>query len=386
MPARGNNTLGQSSTNMKLGITALALVLVAIGCGLLYWGIAAVQEANASLTWPQAEGRITHSDVLATTTTTRDRNRPVNQRERTSVSYSAAIEYEFTAQGKVYHGSRLTVITEQFGSREFAKATVEKYPVAAQVTVSYHPDNPSQCVLQAGAWGGTGFLFAGAAALIGFPLLIVKAIWGPSQRDTTDPHWRTQGERRRFGLLFRERFIHWEPGTRIHLRRDPLDWFQLVASGLLLGLVLGAAVGLPLLFWFCSRQGPVYIGKMYLTIVGWSTGPLTLLLAYIYRRHETWIDWSQQQIRVQVGWLARNVEWNELQQVVARVPEPNNKPDVSSSQRRQYTGRVELWFAGRRHVMLATEYDRLGYSVVRSKLANVAADLASELEVPTTVI
>jgi hypothetical protein len=109
-------------------------------------------------------------------------------------------------------------------------------------------------------------------------------------------------------------------------------------------------------------------------------------MACVYRRHETFIDWSQRRIRVQVGWFGRDVDWSELQQVVARVPQPDKRPDTSSTGRKQYTGRVELQFAGRTHVMLATEYDRLSYQVVRDKLSNMAVDLAKQLGVPATVV
>jgi hypothetical protein len=386
MSSRVSNIQGKPSLKAKLAATAISLIVAGIGCVPLYWGVLAVLEANDSLSWPQVEGKVTHSKVRATTTTTRDRSKPINQREHTSVSYSADIEYEFVVDGKTYQGTRLTVITEQFGSRDFAEATVEKYPVEARVTVSYHPDNPSQCVLEAGSWGGTGFLLALAGAFIGIPLLIAKAAWGSPDRDLTDPQWETVGLRRRFGLVFRERFIHWEPGILVHLRRDPLDWVQLLWSGLILGFIAAAVLGLPLLIWFCSRQGPVYIGKTYMNIAFLLTLPLSLVMAYVYRRHETFIDWSQQRIRVQVGWFGRDVDWSELQQVVARVPQPDKRPDTSSTGRKQYAGRVELQFAGRTHVMLATEYDRLSYQVVRDKLLNVAVDLAKQLGVPATVV
>ncbi len=374
------------STLTKLIITLVLLIVVGVGCVPLYWGVLAVQEAKASLDWPQVDGQVTRSGIHKSTTTTIDRNRPIGQREQKSVSYSADVEYEFTVNGKTYQGSRLTVISEQFGSWDFAQATVEKYPRDAHVTVSYHPDNPSQCVLQPGDWGGTGFLFAFAAALCGIPLLIIKSIWSSSRRDPTDPHWQTREQRRRFGLVFSERFIHWEPGKLIHLRRDPLGLLDLIWSGLILGFILGAVVGLPLLLWFCSRQGPVYIGHVYLNISFLLSVPLALIFAYVYRRSETLIDWSQQRIHVQFGWFSRDVEWSDVQQVVVRCPQPDKKPDTSSTNRKHYTGRIELLLSGRSHVMLATEYDRTEFQKVRGKLSNIAEDLAEHLNAPHEVL
>lgn len=386
MSANTTASQRQVSTTGKLITTLVLLIVAGIGCVPLYWGVLAVQEATASLAWPQVDGQVTRSEVVATTTTTHDRNKPVNHRDRKSISYSAAIEYAFAVNGMTYHGSRLAVITEQFGSRDFAQATVEKYPRDSPVTVAYNPSQPDQCVLEPGNWGGTGFLFALATAFIGFPLLLIKSIWSSSRVDATDPQWQTKEQRRRFGLVFRERFIHWEPGKLIHVRRDPLELLQVIWSGLLLGFLLGAVLGLPPLLWFCSRQGPVYIGNLYLNISFALAIPLALILAYVYRRSETLIDWSQQHIHVQTGWFGRDVQWSDVQQVAARVPQPDKKPDTSSTNRKQYTGRIELQLAGRTHVMLATEYDRLAFQVVRGKLSNVAEELATKLSVPHQLI
>lgn len=68
--------------------------------------------------------------------------------EAETVKNAPAVEYEFTAGGRKYHGSRIGIGDDSGG--ENSAATLARYRKGAQVTVFYDPDDPRNCVLERG--------------------------------------------------------------------------------------------------------------------------------------------------------------------------------------------------------------------------------------------
>ncbi len=63
-----------------------------------------------------------------------------------SVSYGPRVNYEYTVGGVTYAGDQIT-FADQPCTREFAAATVARYPPGLAVTVRYQPDSPRVAVL-----------------------------------------------------------------------------------------------------------------------------------------------------------------------------------------------------------------------------------------------
>ena len=95
-------------------------------------------QARRAAAWPQAAGRITRSEVAA-------RHRQHSDRP-TEVINEPAIEYEFTANGAKYTGTRISIGEDSGGAN--TEATLARYPVGATVMVHYDPADPGNCVLE----------------------------------------------------------------------------------------------------------------------------------------------------------------------------------------------------------------------------------------------
>ena len=90
--------------------------------------------------WTQTTGTIVRSEM----TVTHHRF----QGEAETVKNVPAVEYEFTAGGRKYHGSRIGIGDDTGGAN--SEATLARYPTGKLVTVFYDPDDPRNCVLERG--------------------------------------------------------------------------------------------------------------------------------------------------------------------------------------------------------------------------------------------
>ena len=97
-----------------------------------------LMQVRRAAAWPQAAGRITRSEVAA-------RHRQRSDRP-TELINEPAIEYEFTANGTKYTGTRISIGEDSGGAN--TEATLARYPLGATVMVYYDPADPGNCVLE----------------------------------------------------------------------------------------------------------------------------------------------------------------------------------------------------------------------------------------------
>lgn len=364
----------------KLGLTGFLLIFISIGCVPLWWGVQGVREVRESNSWPTVPGKVTGSHVAHTTSKTRDRDR--NNREQTTHSYSAQIEYEFEVNGLKQTGTRITIVSEQIGDQAQAEAISKRYEIGTEVVVSYKPGDPSESVLEPGRWGGTIFMFGFAAAFILLPLGFLRIIWQPGAVNT-DLHPHTKAERQRFGLEFRERFIEWEPGNLIHLHRDHLGFIKVLAGAAIAGLIGGAIFGAAPAFYFFSARGNAFVFQVYLVVSGVLAVVGAVWLGLDNRRRDTVIDWGRETVRAQVGWFASEYTFDEIRDVTLQIPQPT-KLDTNNSDgvTKAYAARVRLRVGGKNYIVLEVECDRDDLKRARKQLQPIAEQLASSLKVP----
>ena len=128
----------------------MSLVFIAIGLGMLYYARRLSAKAQQSLSWPSAEGVISHSAMLL-------------QMQQTSSStnaatYKADVAYRYKVRGRDYSSGRITLL--DFSSTAGrAQSIVNRYADGAPVTVYYNPVDPSDAVLERGGTSGIGVLY-----------------------------------------------------------------------------------------------------------------------------------------------------------------------------------------------------------------------------------
>jgi hypothetical protein len=107
----------------------------------------------------------------------------------TSDHYTPKVKYTYQAIGQEYEGDKLGFGFQQsFGSQSKAQAALARFPVGAQVTVYYDPNNPAEAVLERKAGGSTlslvlGIIFIVVSLCLGCPGLValVLAPWSSGQ-------------------------------------------------------------------------------------------------------------------------------------------------------------------------------------------------------------
>jgi hypothetical protein len=88
--------------------------------------------------WPTARGKIVRSELIA------KHHRFAGEPE--TVENAPAVEYEFSADVGHYRGSRIGIGDDSGGAN--SEATLARYPLGAEVTVYYDPNDPKNCVLE----------------------------------------------------------------------------------------------------------------------------------------------------------------------------------------------------------------------------------------------
>lgn len=141
-----------------LGITAALMI------GLLIFGtVVKMREVKSAQTWQTIRGKIIRSEA---------RSKKVNDMTRwgpKTVNYPA-VTYEFSVKGRHYTGERISLA--EIIPESDIESILERYPVGAEVTAYYNPQNPSQTVLERDlpvdfAKGLTGvFLFFSGGAIL----------------------------------------------------------------------------------------------------------------------------------------------------------------------------------------------------------------------------
>tara|TARA_B110000495_G_C23035316_1_gene618086 strand:- start:2719 stop:3693 length:975 start_codon:yes stop_codon:yes gene_type:complete len=116
--------------------------------GLLFsiLGLMQLDEAIASRSWLSTDGRVLSKSVAVSHSRDSD--------NRSQTTYKPIVSYQFTVEGKTYHGNRLRISAWGYQKRSAATAALEKLTSNDQCVVFYAPDNPDRSSLTAGfTWG-----------------------------------------------------------------------------------------------------------------------------------------------------------------------------------------------------------------------------------------
>jgi hypothetical protein len=171
--------MNTTQTNLTLGAklflgSILALMLFG-GVAMMAKAFRGLNESRVARAWPSVPGKVTRSTMSESTDTHRSSKQ--QQESAPSTYYQAQIEYEFQVAGVTYHGTRRTAVQEMNANRGHAESILRQYPVDQAVTVYYQPDDPSQCVLEPGGWGGFFIMLPLSLVFTGIPIVLFRDIW-----------------------------------------------------------------------------------------------------------------------------------------------------------------------------------------------------------------
>ena len=136
-------------------------VLFLGGLILLADGLSDLMGALRSRAWPRVDGVVSKSKLVS-----------VSKKQRQEPNWKPEIHYTFTFNGTPLTGTLVAFGLDGLaGSRAFATAYVDRYPVGQQVSVCVDPKDPSRSVLE------PGLTFKATGSLIIAIVLLVVSSW-----------------------------------------------------------------------------------------------------------------------------------------------------------------------------------------------------------------
>lgn len=142
--------------------------LVIVASLIIFSKIGRIQCELKSYDWIQGRATITASKIYIDTD--RRGGRGGNGGGGTVSTLHGIFSYEFTHEGKIYHGRKYDMSGKMNSFTWREDFYRNNYAVGSKVPVFFDPENPSDCVLSAGLTGDTQvrFVFASLFTLISF--------------------------------------------------------------------------------------------------------------------------------------------------------------------------------------------------------------------------
>jgi hypothetical protein len=137
-----------------IGLVFLPMIVLIVVVVASKW-----RDFTRAQSWTTTTGRIVRSELVA--------RHHRFQGEAETVTNVPAVEYEFTAGGRKYLGSRIGIGDDTGGAN--SEATLARYALGSDVTVYYDPDDPKNCVLERGGPFAHETATAGAPATSATP-------------------------------------------------------------------------------------------------------------------------------------------------------------------------------------------------------------------------
>ena len=152
------------------------LIFILVGSIVTFFGGRGLVRAYGSVDWPTAQGKVVISSIDVQQSKT-------SGSTKSTTSYHAEIQYEFTVDGISIDGDRVAYGDYGTGNSNHASSIVKRYPVGKEVTVHYMPGNPEQAQLEPGMRAqalilpGVGLVLFIAGCLVA--VLFHKAFYKP---------------------------------------------------------------------------------------------------------------------------------------------------------------------------------------------------------------
>lgn len=143
---------------------------IALLIGIIFVGVSwgDISDYLDSQNWVESRGGVYNNDIEVS-----------YDSEDNSETYRARIYYFYMVGDERYEGDRVKFGDDIYtGSRSAAQNVLDKYPIEAQITVYYNPDQPENVVIERSVTNAM-MVFAGIGALLalgGFVAIVASPI------------------------------------------------------------------------------------------------------------------------------------------------------------------------------------------------------------------
>ena len=148
-------------------------LFLAVGVGILGFGVRSLHMSKQAEHWPTAQGTIISSDFEVSTD------------DEGSTTYRTKLTYDYNANGRMVTGEKIAFGYSGSSSENFHRDIYSALPISSQVAVRYDPADPERAVLSFGTNQSIKFLMIFGAVWTMFTLGMISMFWLSSQGATT---------------------------------------------------------------------------------------------------------------------------------------------------------------------------------------------------------
>jgi len=161
---------------------SFGVALLVMTSALYFWYLSADTEAQEALDWPSVPGEILESEISPR----------LAAGPGSDQTHSLSMRYRYLIDGQQLEGTRLHTLPSELLSGDKAREIQARFPVGAQVSVHYDPEDPQRSLLEPGVALDSELVTDTESAtitLIVIALLLLVLAWkvwpsvpGPPQR------------------------------------------------------------------------------------------------------------------------------------------------------------------------------------------------------------
>ncbi len=140
-------------------------LFLAVGVGILGFGLRSLYMSKQAERWPTVQGRIVSSDFATSTDSDGD------------TTYRTKLSYTYNVLGRELTGEKIAFGYSGSSSQNFHREIYDALPVNSQVAVRYDPANPERAVLSFGINQSIIFLIIFGTVWTFFTLGMVAMFW-----------------------------------------------------------------------------------------------------------------------------------------------------------------------------------------------------------------
>lgn len=156
----------------SLFLTLFFGLFVAVGVGILGYGLYAMHMSNQAASWPTAQGTITASNFEIDS-------------DSEGTTYRTKVTYTYNALGRELTGERIAFGYSGSSSKAFHRDVHQALPVNTSVAVRYDPENPERAALSYGINQSIKFLILFGAVWTIFVFGMIAMFWMSGQGAST---------------------------------------------------------------------------------------------------------------------------------------------------------------------------------------------------------
>jgi len=147
-------------------------LFLAVGVGILGFGLRSLHMSKQAEHWPTVSGAITSSDFVVS-------------HGDDSTTYRAKVQYTYNVLGREIVGEKIAFGYSGSSSENFHRDIYNALPVNTQVAVRYDPNKPDRAVLSFGVNQSIKFLMIFGAVWTMFTVGMIAMFWMSGQGATT---------------------------------------------------------------------------------------------------------------------------------------------------------------------------------------------------------